>query len=469
MAVNKVEINGEVKLDLTQDTVTEDTLLKGASAHDAAGNPVEGKVVTTTVPKTSNLLKGDGAGGIEAATPGTDYLKTAPVTSVNGQTGDVNLTASDVGADASGAAAAVQSNLDGHTGNTNVHITAAERTKWNGKQDKLTGTQGQVVGFDENGNAVAQNAPSGGGMTEEAADGKYLKLAGGDMSGKLTAPKIETGSGNTNYFQSRKFRGEGDAATYYHAIDFGYKNHDQVDFHEWGGIWNFFKNTSGKANGGSLCGKITTNGWEGGAKLTGSPTAPTPGTSDNSTRIATTAFVNSFNSTKLESNGDGSNVTAAFTAASSRTNIATGEKLSVLFGKIAKWLSDLGSLAFKSTVAKTDLASDVQTSLGKADSALQSVTKSDVGLGNVDNVKQYSASNPPPYPVTSVNGQIGAVTVSVPTVPSTTNILKGNGSGGVVAATRGSDYIASGNITKQTLVESETTPTENYAINWVYG
>lgn len=39
--------------------------------------------------------------------------------------------------------------------------------------------------------------------------------------------------------------------------------------------------------------------------------------------------------------------------------------------------------------------------------------KSDIGLGNVDNVKQYSASNPPPYPVTSVNGQTGAVTVSV--------------------------------------------------------
>lgn len=114
---------------------------------------------------------------------------------------------------------------------------------------------------------------------------------------------------------------------------------------------------------------------------------------------------------KLDKTGDGSSVTAAFTAASSRANIATGEKLSVLFGKIAKWFSDLGSLAFKSTVAKTDLASDVQTSLGKADSALQSVTKSDVGLGNVDNVKQYSASNPPPYPVTSVNGQTGAVTV----------------------------------------------------------
>lgn len=38
-----------------------------------------------------------------------------------------------------------------------------------------------------------------------------------------------------------------------------------------------------------------------------------------------------------------------------------------------------------------------------------SYTKSEVGLSNVDNVKQYSASNPPPYPVTSVNGKTGAV------------------------------------------------------------
>ncbi len=50
-------------------------------------------------------------------------------------------------------------------------------------------------------------------------------------------------------------------------------------------------------------------------------------------------------------------------------------------------------------------------------------TKSEVGLGNVDNVKQYSASNPPPYPVTSVNGKTGAVTVSE--VPSCTTSNNG--------------------------------------------
>lgn len=148
---------------------------------------------------------------------------------------------------------------------------------------------------------------------------------------------------------------------------------------------------------------------------------------------------------KLDKTGDGSNVTAAFSKASTRVNIATGEKLSVLFGKIAKWLGDLGTLAFKSSVAKSDLSSDVQASLGKADSALQSA------------------------PVTSVNGQTGAVTVASADLPKTTALLKGNGSGGAVAATRGSDYIASGNITKQTLVATKTTPTENNAINWYYG
>ena len=35
--------------------------------------------------------------------------------------------------------------------------------------------------------------------------------------------------------------------------------------------------------------------------------------------------------------------------------------------------------------------------------------KAAVGLGNVDNVRQYSADNPPPYPVISVDGNTGAV------------------------------------------------------------
>lgn len=47
--------------------------------------------------------------------------------------------------------------------------------------------------------------------------------------------------------------------------------------------------------------------------------------------------------------GDGSNLTEAFTAASSRANIATGESNTTIFGKIAKWFSDLKGAAFMDT------------------------------------------------------------------------------------------------------------------------
>lgn len=67
--------------------------------------------------------------------------------------------------------------------------------------------------------------------------------------------------------------------------------------------------------------------------------------------------------------------------------------------------------AVKLTAADVSAVPTTRTVNGHALSANVTVSKSDIGLGNVDNVKQYSASNPPPYPVTSVNGQTGAVTV----------------------------------------------------------
>ena len=87
-------------------------------------------------------------------------------------------------------------------------------------------------------------------------------------------------------------------------------------------------------------------------------------------------------------------------------------------------------------IPKSDLSSSIQSSLSKAETALQTAPvtsvnsktgavtlgKSDVGLGNVDNVRQYSATNPPPYPVTSVNGHTGAITVhEVPAVTAADN------------------------------------------------
>lgn len=137
---------------------------------------------------------------------------------------------------------------------------------------------------------------------------------------------------------------------------------------------------------------------------------------------------------------NGSDIKVTFTPASTRTALESGTKLAILMGKIAKWFNDLGWLAFKDTVTTNDVSAGIKASLSRADSALQSVSKSDVGLGNVANERQYSPVNPPPYPVTSVNGETGAVTVSVPSVPTTTSLIKGDGSGGLAAATAGTDY-----------------------------
>ena len=65
------------------------------------------------------------------------------VTSFNGRGGAVvpkqgDYTAAMVGADVQGAAQTVQGNLNTHAENTVKHITAAERTAWNGKQNALT-------------------------------------------------------------------------------------------------------------------------------------------------------------------------------------------------------------------------------------------------------------------------------------------------------------------------------------------
>lgn len=132
-----------------------------------------------------------------------------------------------------------------------------------------------------------------------AALSAYLPLTGGACTGSVSAPSFQTGTGANNYFQCRKFRGEGDANTYYHAVDFGYSGHDSVDFYEYDPNWNFYKCTSGQKSSAVLVGNINGNGWNGGARLTGAPTAPTAVAGTNTTQIATTAFVQTAVSSKV--------------------------------------------------------------------------------------------------------------------------------------------------------------------------
>lgn len=131
--------------------------------------------------------------------------------------------------------------------------------------------------------------------------GDYLPLTGGTVTGGITATNFQTGTGTDNYFQCRKFRGEGDANSYYHAIDFGYSGHDSVDFYEYDPNWNFYKCVTGNKSNAVLVGNINGNGWNGGARLSGAPTAPTAAVGTNTTQIATTEFVQSAIPTNISS------------------------------------------------------------------------------------------------------------------------------------------------------------------------
>ena len=127
-------------------------------------------------------------------------------------------------------------------------------------------------------------------------------------------------------------------------------------------------------------------------------------------------------SSKLGKTGDASNTTSTFTKASGDTSsITSGSKLSAIFTAISSFFASLKSLAFKDKVTdsdisgtvsdshiasastwngkytkpstgipKTDLASSVQTSLGKADTALQ---KHQDITGKADKVRGATAGN----------------------------------------------------------------------------
>lgn len=66
MGVNKIVYDGDTKIDLTQDTVSAETLLAGYTAHDCAGNSIVG-----------TASSGGGGGGSKVAVAFTNIGATA--------------------------------------------------------------------------------------------------------------------------------------------------------------------------------------------------------------------------------------------------------------------------------------------------------------------------------------------------------------------------------------------------------
>lgn len=96
----------------------------------------------------------------------------------------------------------------------------------------------------------------------------YLPLTGDTMSGALVVNNNITSNGivsspvikATSYFVTPTMVGEGDSSTYYHRLDFGYAGNNKWDFYEYGGIYNFYQNTSGIKTNSTLVFKIQPSG-----------------------------------------------------------------------------------------------------------------------------------------------------------------------------------------------------------------
>ena len=142
----------------------------------------------------------------------------------------------------------------------------------------------------------------------------------------------------------------------------------------------------------------------------------------------------------LTPTGNGSDVTATFTAAGSRVNISTGEKLSVIFGKIAKWFADLKAVAFSGSY--TDL-SDKPTIPAAANNGVLTIKQNGTSVGT------FSANQ-------SSNTEIN--------VTDTTYESKPEASGGTAVSlvTTGDKYTWNH---KQDALPTTGTPSSTFAIN----
>lgn len=278
----------------------------------------------------------------------------------------------------------------------------------------------------------------------------YLPLAGGACTGSVSAPNFQTGTGANNYFQCRKFRGEGDANTYYHAVDFGYSGHDSVDFYEYDPNWRFYKCTTGTKSGAVLVGNINENGWNGGAALSGAPTAPTAVAGTNTTQIATTAFVQTAVSSKVDAStlatvattGDYNNLTnkpsipAAYTLPTASSSVLGGVKIgsniSVSSGVISLTRANVtGALGYTPPVSDTTYGNATTTSSGLMSSSDKS--KLDSIAANANNYV-----HPASHPASMITGLTAVATSGsyndlsdIPAIPVVDDSLSGDSTNAV--------------------------------------
>lgn len=244
----------------------------------------------------------------------------------------------------------------------------------------------------------------------------YLPLAGGACTGSVSAPNFQTGAAASSFFQCRRFRGEGDANTYYHAVDFGYSGHDSVDFYEYAPNWNFYKCTTGTKSGAVLVGNINGNGWNGGAVLSGTPTAPTATAGTNSTQIATTAFVQTAVSSKVSASALAAVATSGnYNDLTNRPSIPAAYTLPYATGDVlggVKIGSNISASYGTISITKSNVTAALGYTPPMSDTTYVNATTSTAGLmsstdkSKLDSIANYANNyvHPASHPASMITG-----------------------------------------------------------------
>ena len=352
----KSDINGNIKIDDVEVNVythPSGTNPHGTTKDDLGLSEVENKSSETI---RSELTKENVTNALGYTPIATGELTNAldnkvPITrKINGKalSGDITLTAGDIGIDASSVATSI---VDSHNTSTNAHndirdLITELTTRFNALADSDDTTLDQmseIVAYIKSNKTLVDSITTNkvnvsdiiNNLTTNVSNKPLSAAQGVVLKGLIDALQTEIGG----------MTGSSDLST--HASDTT-KHITSTERTN----WNSAKTHADSAHAPTNAEKnIIVGIQKNGTDLTVNsstrkvnitvPTKVSELTNDS-------GFLTSQQdiSGKLDKTGDASNVTNTFSTASSRNNLTTGEKLSISLGKIAKWFADLKTVAF---------------------------------------------------------------------------------------------------------------------------
>ena len=191
MAVNKVDINGATVIDLTSDSVTPETLLQGATAHDASGAAITGTMVRGTELKI-----------IVTVTSGATVTATKGSMSVSGTAvnGTCTLIVPEAGT------WSVKATLNGQTSDTkSVSITDSYAVALTFFSATITVNvdSGASVTLKKGGTTIATKTSNGTAVFTVTETGEYTVTA--TKNGQTKSGSVNVVSGTTAYTLTLSF------------------------------------------------------------------------------------------------------------------------------------------------------------------------------------------------------------------------------------------------------------------------